>query len=203
MTSLLRSLRLLLPLLVALPINGFASATCPECGSPGGALPDPAQALHLGDGASLALEMPAALALARAVNPRTATRRAMLFPGGGHFYTGESGRGAALLGVAAGSVLAGVLLSSSGGTCTPQAPGDGCEYDPDTHEYRSGDANRTPLYLGLAAAAGAWVYGILDASNSAARRNGRSAASGSMPLPLVSLNGEGRAVFGLRVQVGL
>lgn len=138
-------------------------------------------------------------------DPRTATRRAYFFPGGGHFYTGETTRGAALLGVAAGSVLAGALLSSSGGSCTPTAPGDGCVYDPETHRYRGGSPNRAPLYVGAAVAAASWIYGVVDARHSAARMNGRHAVAlgpvTAHPAPLVGVDDRGRAQLGATLRL--
>ncbi len=145
------------------------------------------------------------MVLLRPVDPGTARQRAYLFPGGGHFYTGETLRGAALLGVAAGSLIAGALLSSSGGSCEPTAPGDGCEYDPNTHEYRSGSSNRTPLYVGAAVAAGSWIYGIVDARNSAARMNRRNGVAlgpvTAHPEPLVGVARDGRTEVGMRVRL--
>ncbi len=144
-------------------------------------------------------------ALLPSPDPRIATRRAMFFPGGGHFYTGETMRGAVLLGVAAGSLAAGALLSSRGGSCQPTAPGDGCEYDPSTHEYRRGSSSRTPLYVGAAVAVGSWLYGIVDASSSAARVNARLAVSLGpvevLPEPLVDVDREGRTELRMRLRL--
>ncbi|CAN5849073.1 hypothetical protein BH23GEM7_BH23GEM7_08260 [soil metagenome] len=173
----------------------------------GVALPAETSPTHLvamGYDADSAVEAPSPVYV-EATSPGTATCRACLFPGGGHFYTGENTRGAALLGVAAGSLIAGALLSSSGGSCEPTAPGDGCEYDPNTHEYRSGSSNRTPLYVGAAVAAGSWIYGILDARNSATRMSTRNGVSlgpvTAHPEPLVGLDREGRTEVGVRLRL--
>jgi hypothetical protein len=64
-------------------------------------------------------------------NPQTAFCLACLIAGGGHFYTGETVKGAALLGVAAAGLIGGAALSSSGDY-------DDCEYDPETFECEPG-----------------------------------------------------------------
>lgn len=167
------------------PAVRFASATSHDATSTPARLPAPTLAVN--------------------VCPATAFCYACLLPGGGHFYTGETARGAAHLGIAAGSLAAGALLSSRGGTCTPTAPGDGCEYDHETHQYRRGSSNRTPLYVGAAVAAGSWIYGIVDARNSAARMNARNGvALGPLtahPEPLVGVAPDGRTELGVRLRL--
>ncbi len=135
----------------------------------------------------------------------TAFCYACLVPGGGHFYTGETVRGAALLGVAVGSVTAGALLSSSGGRCQPTGPDDTrCQYNHETHDFR-GPANRTPLYVGAALAAGSWIYGAIDASSSAARVNARNGVAlgplTAYPEPAIGVAPDGRAEIGVRLRL--
>ena len=112
-------------------------------------------------------------------DPGTAVRRACLFPGGGHFYTGESARAALLLGAAAASVLAGLLLSDG-------EPAGECVYNPNTHSCRD-SRGRLPLIIGGGAAAAAWTYGIIDAKASVGRVNARRAGSGGPGLETRSL----------------
>jgi hypothetical protein len=93
-----------------------------------------------------------------AVDPDIAFRRALLYPGGGHFYSGETSRGALFLVAAGGGLLAGLLLS-----------GDG-SYDVEKHEYNRG---RGPLYAGAGVAAASYVVSLLDSRGSATRMNRR------------------------------
>jgi hypothetical protein len=94
------------------------------------------------------------------VDPDAAFRRALLFPGGGHFLSGERTKGAMLLGVAAGGLLGGVLIANMADET----------YDADKHKYTR---SRTPLLAGAGLAAGSWIYGIMDSRASAVRANGR------------------------------
>jgi hypothetical protein len=73
--------------------------------------------------------------------------------GGGHFYAEETNKGLVLLGIGAGSFLAGTVL-----------------YDFD---------NLTPLYLGYAASAAAWGYSIYDGGRAVERYNDRVRSAGS------------------------
>jgi hypothetical protein len=97
-------------------------------------------------------------------DPDTAFCWACVVAGGGHFYTGETTRGALLLATAAGGLLGGALLS--GGYDEGE-----CDYDPETFECR--DSGNTPLLIGAVVAAGSWIFGIVDARASAARVNAR------------------------------
>jgi hypothetical protein len=124
------------------------------------------------------------------VDPAEARRRAMFYPGGGHFHAGEPLRGALLLGGAVGAVGLGAALSG------------GEEYDHEAHEYRS---NRLPLLLGAAAAAGIWAYGVMDAASSAERVNERNGfAVGPVrvrPEPVLGVTPDGSPVVGLQLRV--
>ena len=87
----------------------------------------------------------------------TATLISVLITGGGHFYTGETGKGLTLLGVGIGAPVAGALISAS--TC----------------DYVSNDVcyggNVAPALIGLGIGVGAWIYGIADAGDSVDRVN--------------------------------
>lgn len=94
-------------------------------------------------------------------DPGTSSLFAVLITGGGHFYSGESGKGLALLGGSIGSLVLGISLSEEASlTCW--------NYNCTVEE------NLTPLYLGAAVAAGLWIYGIADAGNAARRSNERN-----------------------------
>jgi hypothetical protein len=139
------------------------------------------------------------------IDAERARRRAMFFPGGGHFYTGETTRGALLLGGAAGSVLAGALLSSGSEARSSTAPGDDCEYDHTTHQYRCGSSSLAPLYVGAAVAAGLWAFGIFDAPRSALRMSERDGVAlgpvRAHPEPVVGVGPDGRTEVGFRLRL--
>jgi hypothetical protein len=199
-----RSLGLALLPVLALGTSGYTLPVCTGCEDAVAPAPVISSPLALHD-ARAELPVPGAAALPSlppSVDPGSATRRAYFFPGGGHFYTGETMRGAALLGVAGGSLLAGALLSSRGGRCSS---GDsGCVYDHEAHEYRR-ESSRTPLYIGAAVAAGSWIYGIVDARSSAARMNRRNGVAlgpvAAHPEPLLGVGLDGRTEVGVRLRL--
>jgi hypothetical protein len=142
----------------------------------------------------------------RVACPGTAICWACLAPGAGHFYTGETGRGALLAGTAAGSLLAGTLLSSGGGTCRATNPEDQgrCTYDHENHRMVE-PTNRTPLYVGAAVAAAGWIYGIVDAGSSARRMNASSGVAvgpfDAQPQPGVRTTAAGEPALGIGVRL--
>ena len=127
-------------------------------------------------------------------NPETAFCLACVVAGGGHIYTGETTKGAALLGVAAAGLIGGVVLSGS--------DEEGCAYNPETFECEPA-GGRAPLWIGAGIAAGSWIYGILDARASAQRmntRNGHSSRGGLEASPWLRLD-RGQPRAGLRFRV--
>ena len=86
-------------------------------------------------------------------DPGTATLFGVLVTGGGHFYSGETGKGLALLGIGTGAYLAGALVTAS--SC----------------DNSSGCDNVAPLLAGAGVALGTWIYGIIDADDAARRTN--------------------------------
>jgi hypothetical protein len=124
-----------------------------------------------------------------AKDPGTATLIAVIVPGGGHMYSGETSRGLMLFGVGVGGVIVGTAatLSSTGVTCSEFSCRD--------------DTNYFPLLLGYGAYLGSWIYGIVDAGNSAHRMN---AARGLAALPvnpqlMVQRRDDRRVALGLQV----
>lgn len=79
-------------------------------------------------------------------DPNTALIVGAVLVGGGHFYAGESGTGAILLGTAVGAPLLGAAAT--------------------VNSLQMG-----PFYLGVAASLGAWIYSIVDAPKAARRTN--------------------------------
>ncbi len=130
-------------------------------------------------------------------SPDKAFCLACLVAGGGHLYTGETVKGVALMGVAAGSLITGAVLSSSGDDY-----GD-CEYNPATFECEPAGGS-TPLLIGAGIAAGSWIYGIIDSRASADRvneRNGhRVGAAAIETRPWLGMS-HGRPTGGLNVRV--
>jgi hypothetical protein len=125
------------------------------------------------------------------IDPDAARRRALRFPGGGHFYTGETTRGAALLGGSISALAIGGLLSTGEE-----------RYDPDSHSMKG--PSRVPLGLGIMAAGAFWYYGVRDAPNSAARASAGAIAVGSTrvrPEPLVGIAGDGSVEAGVSLKI--
>ncbi len=86
-------------------------------------------------------------------DPGTATLFSVLLTGGGHFYAGDTKKGAVLLGVGVGSLIA--AAAATGASCN----GYSCS------------SSTAPLLLGSLAYLGTWVYGIADSGNAARRHN--------------------------------
>lgn len=90
-------------------------------------------------------------------DPGTAQIVGIVIVGGGHFYAGESGTGALLLGSA---ILAPTIGTAIGASNTGNA-------------IRSGNTSSVtgPVYVGLAVTLGAWIYSIVDSPKAAKRTN--------------------------------
>ena len=80
----------------------------------------------------------------------------IVIPGGGHFYSGENGTGAILLGTA---VLAPVVSSVIAVNEVSDIDGG------------SSDKAIGALYIGLVFSAAAWIYSIVDSPKAAVRSN--------------------------------
>lgn len=120
-------------------------------------------------------------------DPGTATLISVLVPGGGQMYSGETRKGATLLGIGLGGLVLGTALSVESVGC------DGLDCDT--------DANMLPMAAGYLVYLGSWVYGIMDASDSANRMNAKRgmALGGVQVEPEVAVQREG----GTRVGVTL
>jgi hypothetical protein len=96
-------------------------------------------------------------------DPGTSVLLSVLVPGGGQIYSGESTRGLTLLGVGLGGLVVGTAatFSSVGASC-----------DADSFSC-SDDTNYLPMALGYLAYVGSWIYGIVDAGDSAHRVNAK------------------------------
>lgn len=130
---------------------------------------------------------PAARAQQRAEqykDPGTATLLSVVIPGGGQLYSGETGKGAAILGVGLGSLLVGTALYAA----NPGGVDCNDNLDCSAHD------NVAPLLVGSLVYLGAWVYGISDASGSAKRMNSKHGVARLGPAevtPLVAPSAHG------------
>jgi hypothetical protein len=133
-------------------------------------------------------------------DPGTAVLLELLVPGGGHFYAGESKKGAFLLGGSIAAVTAGLA-----GTI---ASGDRCERDLQFDAFnrcvRDNGFNWTPFALGAMAAIGIHLYGLIDADDAARRANTRrQGATGRVLVrPVLAAARGGGARFGFELPLG-
>ena len=90
-------------------------------------------------------------------DPGTSQILGIIIVGGGHFYAGETGTGAILL----GSAILGPVIGASVATSNT------------SNAVQSGNAGSVtgPLYAGLAVSLGAWIYSIVDSRKAARRTN--------------------------------
>jgi hypothetical protein len=86
-------------------------------------------------------------------DPGTATLFSVLLTGGGHFYSGDSKKGAVLLGIGLGSLIAGAAATSA--SC----------------DAYSCSTSTAPIVVGSLVYLGTWIYGIADAGSAARRHN--------------------------------
>ncbi|CAA9329112.1 MAG: hypothetical protein AVDCRST_MAG68-2397 [uncultured Gemmatimonadetes bacterium] len=125
-------------------------------------------------------------------DPGTATLVSLAIPGGGQLYSGETGRGAALLGVSLGGVALGVsaTVSSAGVSC-------------DEAFNCQDDTNYLPMALGYAVFLGSWIYGVIDADDSAQRMNARRGLVGGFPprlSPVITADPQRATRMGLSIR---
>jgi hypothetical protein len=152
------------------PVRGLGISMPPEANLAGAALAPFAglEPINVNDIAGEEVSAPADAQQSGYRNPEKAFCLACLVAGGGHFYTGETVKGAVLLGAAAAGLIGGAVLSSDGG----DEFGD-CEYNPETFECEP-KGGKTPLLIGAGIAAASWIYGIVDSRPSAQRINTRN-----------------------------
>jgi hypothetical protein len=126
-------------------------------------------------------------------DPGTSTLLSVLVPGGGQLYSGETGKGAALLGVGLGGLTLGVAMTAG-------SVGSSCS---ETSFSCKDDTNYLPMALGYVAYLGSWIYGIIDAGDSARRMNARHGLSGVLPdgvTPMLTMTSTGGAGVGVNVR---
>jgi hypothetical protein len=127
-----------------------------------------------------------------------ATVLSVLVPGAGHLYTGETGKGLALLGIGVGGFAFGAYMWQR------NVVDDLVECPTFDCAVTSTSNNSAWAYAGMLAYLGTWVYGVADAGSSAHRMNERNARSKQLVLfgtavePVAGPTQEGFAL-GLRV----
>ncbi|HEU0302715.1 MAG TPA: hypothetical protein VFR37_24855 [Longimicrobium sp.] len=120
-------------------------------------------------------------------DPGTAMLVGVLVPGGGHMYAGETQKGLMLLGVGLGGLVLGTAMTSS-------SAGISCDEDVISCED---DTNYLPMAVGYLAWLGSWIYGIVDADDSAHRMNAQRGLARLMSgdvVPMVASSGDGTRV---------
>jgi hypothetical protein len=133
-------------------------------------------------------------------DPGTAVLLELLVPGGGHFYAGESAKGALLLGGSVAAVTAGFAAT--------MASRDPCErevqFDAFNQCVRGSGLNWTPLVIGAATAIGIHLYGLIDADDAARRANTRRLGATARPpmRPVLAAQRGGGAHVGVQVSLG-
>jgi hypothetical protein len=125
-------------------------------------------------------------------DPNTATIISVIVPGGGHLYSGETTKGAMILGVGLGGLVLGTALS---------AESVGVDCNENTFECED-DTNYLPMAAGYLLYLGSWVYGIVDASDSAGRMNAQRGLSvaGVQVQPAVAVRPQGGARVGVELR---
>jgi opacity protein-like surface antigen len=125
-------------------------------------------------------------------DPGTATIMSVIIPGGGHLYSGETKKGAMILGVGLGGLVLGSALTAG-------SAGIDCDYD----DFECEDnTSYLPAAAGYLLYLGSWVYGIMDGSDSAARMNAKNglAVGGVRVQPAVGVQPQGGAQVGLELR---
>jgi hypothetical protein len=120
----------------------------------------------------------------------------VLVTGGGHFYAGETKRGLALLGGSVGAIVAGAVATL--------ATSDFCEGefgygDSDPCDDQAEDINWAPFAVGVVAALGIKVYGLVDAPAAARRSNTRRVSARPRAEPIIATGRHGETRVGLRL----
>jgi hypothetical protein len=137
----------------------------------------------------------------------TAAALGVVVPGGGEFYTGNTGKGAAVLAGSAAALAAGYFITSEEvlsvsysatdpGTCAPE--GSPCTFDVTRSEEVKTTNN---LIYGAAAAGALWLYGLIDGIRSAkqsqvAPAEGQDDGSTGISLEIAPADGVRYTAFG-------
>jgi hypothetical protein len=97
-------------------------------------------------------------------DPNVATSLSFLFPGGGQYYSGMSGKGLAITALAIGAPIIGYADVN-------RQPSYDCGTSRFGAQYICGRRDYTPAAIGLGVGITAWLYGIATAGTDAQRWN--------------------------------
>lgn len=120
-------------------------------------------------------------------DPGTATLLSVVVPGGGQLYSGETNKGLMLLGGGLGGLILGTAMTTNSISAS-------CDYDELTC---SDDTNYLPMAVGYLAFFGTWVYGIIDADDSAQRMNAKRGMAQVLDgpvVPVLAASGDGTRI---------
>lgn len=136
----------------------------------------------------------------------TAAALGVVVPGGGQFYTGSKGKGAAVLAGSAAALAAGYLITSEevlSVSYSATQPGDCSQPESCTFDVTRTEEVKTTrnLVYGAVAAGALWVYGLIDGIRSAknsqiAPAEGQDGATPGMSLELAPADGVRYTAFG-------
>lgn len=104
-------------------------------------------------------------------DPGTSTLLGVLVTGGGQMYSGETSKGLTLLGIGAGSLIAGEVMSAS--SCLSSSLNSSC--------------NVAPVAIGSLVYVGTWLYGLMDAGAAARRHNEAAGVKTATLSPTIQL----------------
>jgi hypothetical protein len=126
-------------------------------------------------------------------DPGTATLLSVVVPGGGQLYSGETNKGLMLLGGGMGGLILGTAMTTNSISAS-------CDYDELTC---SDDTNYVPMAVGYLAFFGTWIYGIIDADDSAQRMNAKRGLTRVLDgdvAPLVASSSGGGTSVGVTIR---
>lgn len=134
-------------------------------------------------------------------NPAIALGFAWLCPGCGHFYTGETTKGAVIATVSVGSMLTGMAIQFSRSTRSMNDLHGRCRLASDPFDCAKVRNDFTPILVGGAIGLAGYLYGLIDAGPSARRMNERNGGGfGALDIrPHVAEDGSVRTQLGIRL----
>lgn len=132
-------------------------------------------------------------------DPAIALGFALLCPGCGHLYSGETAKGAVIAAISVGSVATGLSVQLARANrpfedCGWTAYGTYCE-------RQDAAMDLTPILVGSAIGLAGYLYGLIDAGPSARRMNERQGGLGALHVrPNLAADGSVRTDLGVRVR---
>lgn len=109
--------------------------------------------------------------IVEARDPAVAIGLAWLCPGCGHFYSGETTKGALIAGISVGSVMGGLVVQLKQ---SARYTNLNCQTTVGRLDCNEPSMDLTPILVGGAIGLAGYVYGLIDAGPSARRMNERN-----------------------------